>query len=213
MHVLRPRNAKWAPSILDLPTDSPLHLFSNGRDHGLGIAQGEDCGFPACLAPSCCPTLARCSHLAHVVASCLRNLRSSELRISVAWIHGHCHAVMALLPLTSYARPSECLGCARLLAGGVGLQATVCTSFPLSPLLIALMLALLTGHGTGFFWSRLNRAGNKTANTANGTNGDAEVMRAAPPSAVPAANTAALSEGPVLPAHTATTNVLHTGPP
>jgi len=39
-------------------------------------------------------------------------------------------------------------------------------------------------------------------------------MRAAPPpTTVTAANTAVLSEGPVLPANTATANVLHTSPP
>ena len=34
------RNAKWAPSVLDLPTDKPLQLFAGGKDHGIGVAQG-----------------------------------------------------------------------------------------------------------------------------------------------------------------------------
>ena len=70
------------------------------------------------------------------------------------------------------------------------------------------------GHGTGYFWSRLNRAGTKTANANGNGNGDAEMLRSGPPPTIsPAANTAVLSEGPVLPANTATTNVLHTSPP
>ncbi len=34
------RHNKWAPSLLDLPTDRPLQLLTGGRDHGIGISQG-----------------------------------------------------------------------------------------------------------------------------------------------------------------------------
>jgi len=80
--------------------------------------------------------------------------------------------------------------------------------------LTKLTSALPPGHGTGYFWSRLNRAGTKTANANGNGNNDVDMMRAAPPPTTSsAANTAVLSEGPVLPANTATTNVLHTSPP